>query len=220
MLPLLFLLAAADPSPSLQAIVALGRGGVVAPPTTTTTATTATTTATTAAPALPEPTPALSSSATTPLTPLTTTTTTAPSLAPPPTTFSPLPKAEEPSPWAGVALLVALGGGAFGLWWKKRGAPQASRLLHLQESVSVGKGRALIVADVDGRRVLLASSEAGVSLLLDLGRTPTAPAPSLVDDAFGEALAKEMNPVTVSGGTVDVEGHEIQRRIERARRAA
>lgn len=220
MLPLLLLLAAADPSPSLQAIVALGRGPIATAPAPAVVDAPADGAVVTEA----EPAKAAATTATT-----TPTATTATKEAPTTTPLRPLTKAEEPSPLAGVAALVALGGAAAGLWWKKRARPGAARLLQLQESVAVGKGRALIVADVDGRRILLSSSEAGVSLLLDLGRAPAAaPAPVAVhddDDAFARALEKETAPVTVSSavgaaGTVDVEGHEIQRRLEKARRAA
>lgn len=213
MLPLVLLLAAADPSPSLAAIVALGKGNPPATPTEAAahdahgeavhaeTATTAAAHATTTTPAAtPAPAPLLT-------------------------------KKDEPTAWPGIAAFVVLCGAAGFVLWKKKQTSTSARLLTLKDAVAVGKGRSLIVADVAGRRVLLSSSEAGIAMLLDLGMVPKGEAIDV--DAINEkadadatdfaaALAEEVRlPTAASAGTsVDVEGSEIQRRLERARSAA
>jgi hypothetical protein len=214
--PLLLALAA-DPSPSLEAIVKLGRGTDPAASTTT---------------ASPAP---------------STSPTAAASTAPATSTLSTQPSSTStPFPWAATGAVVLLGGVTFGLWWKKRHARTApERALRLDDTLGIGRDRALLVCEVDGRRFLLASTPGGVNLLADLGTarpqelspyvplSPLSPPPQ--DDAFAMALERELAPVTVSTSmstapsmataasaapataatakTVDVEGQEIQRRL-------
>ncbi len=203
MLPLVLFLAAADPSPSLAAIVALGKGD---PPA--------------------EVTPAAAPAPTTPTSPaMTAASVPAPLLT----------KKDEPTSWPGVVAFAVLVGVASFVLWKKKQTSTSTKLLTLKDAVAVGKGRSLIVADVGGRRVLLSSSEAGIAMLLDLGIAPNdeeidvagpvqAKADARADkDAtdFAAALAEEVRLPTAAraGVSVDVEGQEIQRRLEKARDA-
>ncbi len=103
------------------------------------------------------------------------------------------------TPWAAVAFFIALIGGAAAVWWRKKQGLKASGgpLLNVKETTSIGPRRQLLVVDVAGRRVLLSSSEAGVSLLLDCGTAPVDSVDTSDDHRsersserfFGDALA-------------------------------
>ena len=71
-----------------------------------------------------------------------------------------------PSPGLAAPLvLLALAAAAAFFFRQRVTAP--GRLLHILESVPVGRGRALFIADVAGRKMLLATSEAGITVLAD-----------------------------------------------------
>ena len=103
------------------------------------------------------------------------------------------------TPWGAVAFFIALIGGAAAVWWRKKQGLKASGgpLLNVKETTSIGPRRQLLVVDVAGRRVLLSSSEAGVSLLLDCGTAPVDSVDTSDDHRsersserfFGDALA-------------------------------
>lgn len=193
MLSLVFLVATADPT--LQAIVALGRGE---PPPVAATVEEA----------------ADATEATDPTTP-----TTGPTVMAAPAPVLLRSESTEPGPWAGVAMLVALGGGAFALWWRKRGMT-STNLLEIKQSVAIGRGRNLLVAEISGRRVLLSSSEAGIALLLELGASPEpvsiAKAPPQLA-SFDDAVEDLMPSMAMTTANVDIEGQEIKRRLAQAR---
>jgi flagellar biogenesis protein FliO len=60
-------------------------------------------------------------------------------------------------------LVVLIGGAAF--WWKKKRGLALPRRIQIKETASLGPKRSLVVAEVDGERLILASSEAGITLL-------------------------------------------------------
>jgi len=62
-----------------------------------------------------------------------------------------------------VGVLVLIGGAAF--WWKKKRGLALPRRIQIKETASLGPKRSLVVAEVDGERLILASSEAGITLL-------------------------------------------------------
>jgi len=62
-----------------------------------------------------------------------------------------------------VGVLVLVGGAAF--WWKKKRGLALPRRIQIKETASLGPKRSLVVAEVDGERLILASSEAGITLL-------------------------------------------------------
>ncbi len=107
--------------------------------------------------------------------------TTAPLAAAPPTT-APLatarPTTEPPPlvvgarapetgafPWVAGGGLVALAGAAWLAARRKRGARGS---LSVVESTALGKGRAVVIVDVEGRRILLGVTDHGITLLSSL----------------------------------------------------
>ena len=200
---LMLLLATANPSPTLQAIVALGRGdaqiratrAALTPVFPAEDATSPTSLAALAALASP----------------------TSPTSPTPPTPESMVvlkTAGSESVPWAGGVALLVLSGGAFALWWRKRSSP-STNVLAITQSVTIGRGRSLLVAEISGRRMLLSSSEGGVSLLVDLGLAPASASFESTMDSLLPAMA-----VPPSAKNVDIEGKEIQRRLAHARNSA
>jgi LPXTG-motif cell wall-anchored protein len=89
--------------------------------------------------------------------------------APPQPQVDPLAGKEKSSPIgpaAGALAVVALGGAAYFLRNRKK---QKSTHIEVLETAALGPKRALVLARVGGKTLLLASSEAGISLLENLG---------------------------------------------------
>jgi hypothetical protein len=96
-------------------------------------------------------------------------------------------------PWAALSVLVLLACTAGGVWWQKQKQKTAGGgpLLTVREATPIGPRRSLLVVDVAGRRVLLSSSEAGISMLLDCGPAPLGGGEgSDPDRFFGDALVR------------------------------
>lgn len=81
--------------------------------------------------------------------------------------------AEAPSaPSTGVsswpfAMTLLLAGGAGYMFWRKR-RQHGSNLIKILETASLGPKRALVIAEVNGEKMILGTSEAGISLLAPL----------------------------------------------------
>jgi flagellar biogenesis protein FliO len=89
--------------------------------------------------------------------------------APPQPQVDPLAGKEKSSPIgpaAGALAVVALGGVAYFLRNRKK---QKSTHIEVLETAALGPKRALVLARVGGKTLLLASSEAGISLLENVG---------------------------------------------------
>ena len=98
-----------------------------------------------------------------------------PSLAAPPSTRAPGSESGGLVLWGAAVLIGAV---AFVLLRLRGGsALRRNRLVHVDEVAQVGKGRQLVVVRVDGQRLLLGVSEAGISVLRE-GLSELAPAPS------------------------------------------
>ena len=72
-------------------------------------------------------------------------------------------KAPNPSPLT-LTIFVALAGVAAYLLWRKRKKHQ-SGLIKILETASIGPKRSIVIAEVNGERMILGTSEAGISVL-------------------------------------------------------
>ena len=62
-------------------------------------------------------------------------------------------------------LVLIAGAGGAALWWKKKRGLGLPKRIQIRETASLGPKRSLVVAEIDGERVILASSEAGITVL-------------------------------------------------------
>jgi len=74
------------------------------------------------------------------------------------------PEHQSPTPWPAFLIVGATLAGV-GIWWKKRQGTGLPRRIQIRETASLGPKRSLVVAEIDGERVILAASEAGITLL-------------------------------------------------------
>jgi flagellar biogenesis protein FliO len=81
----------------------------------------------------------------------------------------PLP-AERTSPFVIVGALSAMGIAGYLLWRRRR--DQQFGMIRILETASLGPKRALIVAEIDGEKMILGTSEAGISVLTPAPRSP------------------------------------------------
>jgi flagellar biogenesis protein FliO len=143
--------------------------------------------------------------------------------APPVGTAATSSTSSLPVPWAALGLLGVLAGGAGARWWSRRQQASArGNLLQVREALSLAPRRQLLLVEVGQRSVLLSSTEAGITMLMECPRDTLRPT------AFGDELHRLLDdestrrePVmplsTMTSSTTalrgDAEASEIMRRL-------
>lgn len=74
-------------------------------------------------------------------------------------------------PTMALGFLMVAGAVAF-MFWRKRKAQHAG-LIRILETASLGPKRTIVVAEIDGEKMILGTSEAGISVLTPLSRLPS-----------------------------------------------
>jgi flagellar biogenesis protein FliO len=87
-----------------------------------------------------------------------------------PTAVGPRPS-ESSMPTMLIGFLMVAGAFAF-MFWRKR-KQQHSGLIRILETASLGPKRTIVVAEIDGEKMILGTSEAGISVLTPASRLPS-----------------------------------------------
>jgi flagellar biogenesis protein FliO len=107
-----------------------------------------------------------------------------------------VPKDNSPSPFT-LVVFVALAAVAGYLLWRKR-KQQHTGLIKILETASIGAKRSIVIAEVNGQRMILGTSEAGISVLSGQGHfTSTGIHPALAL-AAAEAAPTPTLPVAAA----------------------
>jgi hypothetical protein len=100
------------------------------------------------------------------------------------------PTSESPGHGLLPAFLVLVAGaGGAALWWKKKRGLGLPKRIQIRETASLGPKRSLVVAEIDGERVILASSEAGITLLQPPASSESLASPAAPGLAWAAAAA-------------------------------